>query len=40
MLDIKYIKDCPEEVIARLAKKGKDAKEDIEADIRLFNMLG
>ena len=35
MLDIKYIKDCPEEVIARLAKKGKDAKEDIEAILKL-----
>ena len=31
MLDIKYIKENPEEVIARLAKKGKDAKEEIEA---------
>ncbi len=30
MLDIKYIKENPEEVIARLAKKGKDAKEEIE----------
>ncbi len=30
MLDIKYIKEQPEEVIARLAKKGKDAREDIE----------
>ena len=30
MLDIKYIKEKPEEVIARLAKKGKDAREDIE----------
>ena len=29
MLDIKYIKDNPDEVIARLAKKGKDAKEEI-----------
>ena len=29
MLDIKYIKENPEEVIARLAKKGKDAKEEI-----------
>ena len=29
MLDIKYIKEKPEEVIARLAKKGKDAKEEI-----------
>ena len=35
MLDIKYIKEKPEEVIARLAKKGKDAKEDIEAILRL-----
>jgi len=30
MLDIKYIKENPEEVIARLAKKGKDGKNDIE----------
>ena len=29
MLDIKYIRENPEEVIARLAKKGKDAKEEI-----------
>lgn len=29
MLDIKYIKENPDEVIARLALKGKDAKEDI-----------
>lgn len=29
MLDIKYIKEKPDEVIARLAKKGKDAKDDI-----------
>lgn len=35
MLDIKYIKEAPDEVIARLAKKGKDAKEDIEAILRL-----
>ena len=35
MLDIKYIKENPEEVIARLAKKGKDAKDDIEAILRL-----
>ena len=35
MLDIKYIKECPEEVIDRLAMKGKDAKEDIEAILRL-----
>lgn len=35
MLDIKYIKENPEEVVARLAKKGKDAKEDIEAILRL-----
>ena len=35
MLDIKYIKENPDEVIARLAKKGKDAKEDIEAILRL-----
>ena len=35
MLDIKYIKESPEEVIDRLAMKGKDAKEDIEAILRL-----
>ena len=35
MLDIKYIKENPDEVVARLAKKGKDAKEDIEAILRL-----
>ena len=29
MLDIRYIKEKPDEVVARLAKKGKDAKEDI-----------
>ena len=29
MLDIKYIKENPDEVVARLAKKGKDAKEEI-----------
>ena len=29
MLDINYIKTNPDEVIARLAKKGKDAKEEI-----------
>lgn len=35
MLDIKYIKECPDEVVGRLAMKGKDAKEDIEAILRL-----
>ena len=35
MIDIKYIKENPDEVVARLAKKGKDAKEDIENIIRL-----
>ncbi len=35
MLDIKYIKESPEEVIARLQKKGKDAREDIEAILAL-----
>ena len=35
MLDIKYIKENPEEVIERLAKKGKDAREEIEAIIAL-----
>ena len=29
MLDIRYIKENPQEVIERLAIKGKDAKEDI-----------
>ena len=35
MLDIKYIKENPEEVIARLQKKGKDARADIEAILAL-----
>ena len=35
MLDIKYIKENPDEVIARLAKKGKDAKEEIEQILSL-----
>ena len=35
MLDIRYIKEKPEEVIARLAKKGKDAKEEIEQILAL-----
>ena len=35
MLDIKYIKECPDEVIARLATKGKDAKEEIEQILNL-----
>ncbi len=35
MLDIKYIKENPEEVIALLQKKGKDAREDIEAILAL-----
>ena len=35
MLDIKYIKEKPDEVVARLAKKGKDAKEEIEAILKL-----
>ena len=35
MLDIKYIKENPEEVIARLQIKGKDAREDIEAILAL-----
>ena len=35
MLDIKYIKENPEEVIARLAKKGKDAKSEIEQILAL-----
>ena len=35
MLDIKYIKENPEEVIARLAKKGKDGKNDIESILTL-----
>ena len=35
MLDIKYIKENPDEVIARLAKKGKDAKDEIEQILAL-----
>lgn len=35
MIDIKYIKENPDEVIERLAMKGKDAKEDIANIIRL-----
>ena len=35
MLDIKYIKENPQEVIERLAIKGKDAKEDIEKILAL-----
>lgn len=35
MLDIKYIKEDPEEVIARLAKKGKDARAEIEEILKL-----
>ncbi len=35
MLDIKYIKENPDEVVERLAKKGKDAKDEIEAILKL-----
>ena len=35
MLDITYIKENPDEVIARLAKKGKDAKAEIEQILAL-----
>ena len=35
MIDIKYIKENPQEVIDRLAKKGKDAQEEIAAIIDL-----
>ena len=35
MLDIKYIKENPEEVIELLQRKGKDAREDIENILRL-----
>lgn len=37
MLDIKYIIEKPDEVAARLAKKGKDAKEEIELILKLNN---
>ncbi len=37
MLDIKYIIEKPDEVVARLAKKGKDAKEDIDLILKLNN---
>ena len=35
MLDIKYIRENPEEVIARLAQKGRDAKEEIASILEL-----
>ncbi|MBQ7383173.1 MAG: serine--tRNA ligase [Clostridia bacterium] len=35
MLDIRYIKEKPDEVVARLEKKGKDAKEDIREILEL-----
>ena len=35
MIDINYIKNNPEEVIARLAKKGKDARQEIEQILQL-----
>ena len=35
MLDIKYIKEKPEEVIKRLEKKGKDAREEIDSILAL-----
>ena len=35
MLDIKYIKENPDEVIARLKKKGKDAAEEITRIVEL-----
>ncbi|MBO5756094.1 MAG: serine--tRNA ligase, partial [Clostridia bacterium] len=35
MIDINYIKSNPDEVIARLAKKGKDAKQEIEQILAL-----
>ena len=35
MLDIKLIKENPEQVIARLANKGKDAREEIEKILEL-----
>jgi len=35
MLDIRYIRENPEEVIARLLTKGKDARADIEAILAL-----
>jgi len=38
MLDIKYIKENPMEVIARLAIKGKDAKEEIAKILELDGM--
>ena len=35
MLDIRYIKENPEDVIERLARKGKDAREEIERILAL-----
>ena len=44
MLDIRYIKEKPDEVIDRLAKKGKDAKEEIakilELDAKRRSLIG
>ena len=40
MLDIKYIKEKPDEVIDRLAIKGKDAKEEIEAMLSNYFKVG
>ena len=44
MIDIKYIKENPEEVIARYAVKGKDAKQEIaqilELDARRRALIG
>ena len=40
MLDIKYIKECPDEVIARLAMKGKDIEEELEQAKPLIKSLG
>ncbi len=44
MIDIKFIKEQPEEVIARLAAKGKDVREDIakilELDARRREIIG
>ena len=37
MLDIKYIKENPDEVIARLKNKGKDAAEEISQLLALDN---
>ena len=39
MLDIKYIKENTEDVIERLARKGKDAKDEIAKILELDTLI-